>query len=333
MSRSLWKGLLKAAVGVLLIVWVLRSRMVDFSSLGSTILDPLCFVPAFGFLACSMALQSCRWMWLMRGQGIHLSFRQTLELTMIGVFFNTFMPGAIGGDLIKGWYIAQREPSRKTRAVFTVLLDRALGLAMFLAFASVALLAYRETVWQNTPLRVAALSVWGITLIMTVVGLFFFMPLAWRLTWVTTAVDMLRRNRLLGRLAEATLLYRHHLKVVVGCLVLSALAVVMMTLFLRYLGLKLGVELETAQYFFVVPLALTASAIPILPGGIGVGQVAFYTLFLWVGVPNPDLGGTLSTLHQIYVISFNCLGAVFYLRYKREPGGLPSRGEALANQP
>jgi len=79
------------------------------------------------------------------------------------------------------------------------------------------------------------------------------------------------------------------------------------------------------QYFFVVPLALTVSAVPLLPGGIGTGQVAFFTLFKWMGVSDPELGGTLCTLMQIYTILFNCLGAAFYLKSKRKvPTNLPT---------
>jgi uncharacterized membrane protein YbhN (UPF0104 family) len=74
-----------------------------------------------------------------------------------------------------------------------------------------------------------------------------------------------------------------------------------------------------ARYFFIVPIGLTVSAIPILPGGIGVGQVAFYTLFQWVGYPHPEQGATLCTLMQVYTILFNCVGAIFYLKFKRRP--------------
>jgi hypothetical protein len=50
-----------------------------------------------------------------------------------------------------------------------------------------------------------------------------------------------------------------------------------------------------------------------------VGQVAFYTLFQWVGSTNPEQGATLCTLMQVYTILFNCIGAFFYLKFKRKP--------------
>src|SRR5207244_9228069 len=46
---------------------------------------------------------------------------------LVGYFYNTFLPGSVGGDLLKAAYIA-REQERRTVAVATVLVDRAIGL-------------------------------------------------------------------------------------------------------------------------------------------------------------------------------------------------------------
>jgi uncharacterized membrane protein YbhN (UPF0104 family) len=81
--------------------------------------------------------------------------------------------------------------------------------------------------------------------------------------------------------------------------------------------------LNLLAYFFVVPVAQVVSAVPLLPGGIGAGQVAFFTLFQWIGVQNPEQGGSLCTLMQVYVILFNCTGAFFYLKIKRQPKEFP----------
>lgn len=46
------------------------------------------------------------------------------------------------------------------------------------------------------------------------------------------------------------------------------------------LGLSIGAQsIPVAQFLFVIPLGLTAMALPIAPAGLGVGQVVFYSLF------------------------------------------------------
>jgi uncharacterized membrane protein YbhN (UPF0104 family) len=118
-------------------------------------------------------------------------------------------------------------------------------------------------------------------------------------------------------MTSALLHFRDHFWVFTGSLLLSAASVLGILCFHIYLGNLLKIPLSYGQYFFIIPLALTVSAVPLLPGGIGTGQVAFFTLFKWVGVPDPELGGTLCTLVQIYTILYNCLGAIFYLKAKR----------------
>ena len=50
-------------------------------------------------------------------------------------FFNAFLLGSTGGDLLKAYYAARETHHRKTEAVVTVLVDRLIGLFSMLALA------------------------------------------------------------------------------------------------------------------------------------------------------------------------------------------------------
>lgn len=76
--------------------------------------------------AAAVSLTFVRWFILVRAQGLPFTLRNAMRLGLVGYFFNTFLPGAVGGDIIKAACIA-REQSRRTVAVATVLLDRAIG--------------------------------------------------------------------------------------------------------------------------------------------------------------------------------------------------------------
>jgi uncharacterized protein (TIRG00374 family) len=73
-----------------------------------------------------------RWWFLIRIQGIVLPLRVVTILTLIGQFFNSFMFGAVGGDVVKALYLYRYAPGRKTHATLSVLIDRALGLFILL---------------------------------------------------------------------------------------------------------------------------------------------------------------------------------------------------------
>ncbi len=320
MNKDKAKTLIKAALGGVLVYWVLHSKMVDFDALHSILTSPTHLLIAFGFILFSILVCSLRWYLLAKVQDLSLSYRDFFSLTMIGAFFNTFMPGSVGGDLIKAWYVAGKEPQRRTKAVISVVIDRVLGLAVILLYSGITLFFYSEWISDKPQLHLIAYCLWGFTFTCIVFGILFFIPAVWELPPFVAALDYLKKFERLSKMVDAFVLYRHHRRTVFFSVALSAVSVLGLNLLYCYQGNALGIEMSTAQYFFIVPIALTASAIPLLPGGIGTGQVAFYTLFLWMGIPNPkQTGPTLCTLVQVYTILFNCLGAAFYLRYKRHP--------------
>lgn len=319
MKKDHLKIVLKAAVGLILVAYVLKSRMVDFEVLHSLLLNPLNLVIAFFFLSLSSLLCTARWQVLARPQGLELSFKKLFSLTMIGSFFNTFMPGSVGGDLIKAWYVAGQAPDRRTRAVFSVLLDRVLGLTVIIFYSAFTLIFYTEWLQDNMQLQMVATSIWGFTTACLIFTALFFTPVVWNNRLFTRLLEWLHQNVRLGKIIDSALLYRKQFLAICLATLLSGFSVLGLNVFFFLLGKSIGIPMDLPHYFFVVPLALTVSAVPLLPGGIGTGQVAFYTLFTWMHMADPNQGSTLCTVYQIYTILFNCLGAFFYLRFKKQP--------------
>lgn len=316
------KPLLKVGIGLGLVYYVVRSGMIDWKLLGSHLLSPRNAAVGAGFFLLSWLCVSFRWYLLARKLGLTLSYKSMFELTMIGNFFNTFMPGSVGGDLIKAWYIAGREPKKRTRAIFSVLVDRIIGLSVIVFYAAATLALFPERISIRPEMKLVAMALWGFTGASLLGAAVFFSPIGKRIfghgipAFLKPLTD---RVAFLHKIVDAGLEYRNHFGTIVMAVSLSAISMLGMNLFYKIQGDALGISMDLSQYFFIVPLALVASAVPILPGGIGVGQVAFFTLFQWSGVPNPEMGGSLCTAVQIYTILFSCLGAISYMRFRRHP--------------
>ena len=50
---------------------------------------------------------------LLQTQDIRLSYGQTLSLTMIGLASTLFMPGSVGGDLVKAYYVTKDAANKR----------------------------------------------------------------------------------------------------------------------------------------------------------------------------------------------------------------------------
>src|ERR1051326_6476368 len=118
---------LKYSIGLALLAWVLYSNWDGIHSAVSRPMRPECFALAAALVACVVMITFIRWYVLVRAQDLPFTLRDAVRLGLIGYFFNTFLPGSVGGDLLKAAFIA-REQERRTVAVSTVLIDRGVGL-------------------------------------------------------------------------------------------------------------------------------------------------------------------------------------------------------------
>ena len=82
---------------------------------------------AFLFFAFALPITFVRWWVLVRAQDLPFTLGNAFRLGTIGLFFNSFLPGSVGGDLAKAAGMV-REQSRRTVAVATVIMDRLIGL-------------------------------------------------------------------------------------------------------------------------------------------------------------------------------------------------------------
>ena len=68
-------------------------------------------------------ITTLRWQILLRPVEIRLGYLRTLHFNYLGLFFNNFLVGLTGGDLVKAILIA-RGTGRRAAAVLTVFVDR-----------------------------------------------------------------------------------------------------------------------------------------------------------------------------------------------------------------
>lgn len=133
-----WGLMLRVAVSAILLGYIFHrfqwSDLWDHLRTAS----PAWLLIAWLFFGIPLLLIGIRWWLLLRVQDVQLRLRKVLAITCIGQFFNAFLLGATGGDLVKILYVIREAPQAKARAGLSILVDRAMGLV---ALAVVALAA------------------------------------------------------------------------------------------------------------------------------------------------------------------------------------------------
>ena len=100
-----------------------------------------------------------RWRLVLEAQGLELSLARATRISLVAQFFNSFLLGSTGGDLIKAYYAARETHHRKTEAVTTVFVDRLVGLWAMLLFAGMMMLPNLQMVRQHGEFAVPALFI------------------------------------------------------------------------------------------------------------------------------------------------------------------------------
>lgn len=115
-------------------------QKIDFSKVTATISqsEPLWLVAAFLLYVCSQVVSSWRLHGLLNTLAIPAGFMFNLRLYLLGMFYNVFLPGGIGGDGYKIYLLRKKFGTTARLLLLTLLFDRASGLWAITILAAAA---------------------------------------------------------------------------------------------------------------------------------------------------------------------------------------------------
>jgi uncharacterized membrane protein YbhN (UPF0104 family) len=260
---------------------------------------------AFCLYGAAMLLTLFRWYILVRAQGLPFRVTDALRLGMVGLFFNTFLPGSVGGDIVKAAALA-RGQSRRTVAVATVIMDRAIALTALVWFVALSGGIFWAAGLLEGPTEER--SRWIVSMAGVVVA-------ASLLVWMVMGLLPARRaERFAGRLERlpfvggsaaefwrAVWMYRCKQGSVAAVMLLSWVGhvgfVVAFYCSARVLWSEdLGPIPTLTQHFLLVPIGLVVQALVPTPGGAGGGEWGFGKLYALFGAA--EANGVLGSLVQ-----------------------------------
>ena len=155
----------------------------------------------------------------MRTQGVHLSFVKAAKLSFIGQFFNNFLIGLTGGDLMKV-YLVTKETHHKAKGALSVFVDRVVGM---LALAVIAA-AFMTVNLGRKEIRAAAVFVYLFLGVLLVFVMIVSSAHFRKLFHIQKLLRFVPLKKLVEEVEEALVQYRNNKGAVVAAVLISLVA-------------------------------------------------------------------------------------------------------------
>ena len=297
--------LLRYVLGAAIIYWLLQNQTIEWRQVLSLTTPYILF--GGGLVLAQLLVSAYRVKLLLHGQGVEVSLAHCVKFNSIGIFYATFLPGGIPGDVARAYFFWKEYPkASKTSLAGALFLDRFCGLTTMIF---IGLLAASFMLTIEGSMQRYVVAGW----MCLIGGVIFYI-------WMGRYVVFKNMESPNGRLAGIWFQFRKFFcKIQLNNYDLTKIWIVLLfsafihlsAVFMIYtFSVHVGSGLSLIQVTAVSPVGLLANALPISPGGIGVGEKSFDVLFYIVGGTG---GGTTFLITRIFMYSPALIGGCVLL--------------------
>ncbi|WP_445381689.1 lysylphosphatidylglycerol synthase transmembrane domain-containing protein [Robiginitalea sp. IMCC43444] len=208
-----------------------------------------------------------------------LTHNANLRLYLLGMFYNLFLPGGIGGDAYKGYLLNKTFDSPTKKLVAVLLLDRISGMYLLFLYSG-ALLLFLAPEWLD------GYQIWTVLLLVSSLGIY----------WVV-------HNKFFS-----------YLQVVFwGSLGFSAVVQFSQLICVYFIFAALGLEEGLPIYLFVFLVSSIVAVLPFTIGGVGSRELVFYYGALWLEL-REDTAIAISLVFFLITALCSLLGIYYHFK-------------------
>jgi glycosyltransferase 2 family protein len=312
MKKS-FKNLLKSVLALILLALLVHSSLLNFGLLVSLFNNPSEVLLVFVLMGLVLLLSSWRWYRLNSTQNFNISYRDTVFSTYIGLTFNNVLPGGVSGDIVRVNYLFKRVPHKKIAGALSILTDRVIGLLGVIFTTCIIGVAYHHLFTHSLFLSwfLSVSSYVGLAFIC----LFLLFVLTPDTLGITERLQKVFTNKKFIELMLVLKIFKKSPRVLLECTVVSIFIQVLIVYTIVVISQILQFTPVSSLHYAIASMVTQfVNLIPIAPGGIGVGEVAFAKTITMLNPTIPAAYATIFLAYRILNIIFCSLGIVVYLK-------------------
>jgi len=305
LGKNLLSFLLKFGISAALLIYLFSKIDVkNFVSILKTVdLNYIYFaLAAFVFINFIILL---RWYVLIKALDLEVRFSSATYCFLIGLFFNLFLPGSTGGDIVRTIGLF-KDTSEKPKVVATVLLDRLSGFTAIVIVALISFIFAYKTIQDNS------LLIFIVVLFFVLGGILSFLfneklySFGCRIfnRWPKVKEQLMRLHYAIALLKKKR--WGIILPILISCCTQGILA------FIFYLVARSLHQDAPMIYFLIfVPLICVISSFPSI-AGLGVRDAGSAYLFGKIGI-DAATAVSISLINFFFMVFVGLIGGLVYV--------------------
>ena len=257
------------------------------------------FLSASALYIMSQVLSTMRWQLLLPDK---YPLNRLFSLYMIGAFFSSFLPGIVGGDAVRAYYL-NKDARKISITLAAVFMDRYIGLVT-LMLIGISAFPFSLEVFGDSPHK------WlmpGFFVSFVIGSILFF------------GLQLGKRFKLMTDIYEYFLVIKQQRAVIAKTLLLSVGIQMLNFLSVIILASRMGEEISLLLLAVFLPIVTTIVALPISISGLGVREGAFVILLGLIHI-SPEAATSLSLAWFFSIFVGSLPGLVFYVLHDRQKG-------------
>ncbi len=271
---------LKIIFSVVLIYFIFSKIKIDdvFNTIKT--LNPFYIILAILLFIASKVIGTFRVNLYFHELKVLLTHKSNLKLSLLGMFYNLFLPGGIGGDAYKGYLIKKKFNTKTKRIAAALILDRLSGMLLLFIYACLLAITltnlYPSSVYKTLPILLIGLSI---------ITFWFlnkkFFDYVFSIFWKSLAYSAF------VQLAQL---------LAVICILKS-----------------LAIDTNTTAYLFLFLISSIVSVLPITLGGIGSREITFFYGATWLSL-NQNTAVSISMIFFLISALVALFGIYFHFK-------------------
>lgn len=264
----------------------------------------------------TIPIAALRWWLLLRALKYSMGVRWALRTIFISQFMNTFLPGAYGGDIVRVALGYRAAKSGLSRLTLSVVVDRVSGLVGLLLLALIVLPMLPTQAREDAvlPLTLAVCTV--------IIGVAVVVTNGNRLAVLIARVPKIgcKIAHFINEVLVAIKIYMGHTSVLAMAILLSVVQFALVLVALAVIGSAMNFDaLSPVGYAVAGVWSVIANAIPLTPGGIGIGEAAFaHVAVMLESAPSGASYATVFLAMRVLVVLASAVGLIPYLPNRME---------------